>query len=106
MSWMKWFDPGFYEIRRLRKEVVEGPYVEVNVLGYSVCVVHRGDNLLYAEIERAILVAVDLRCNNVLAKSINYLDNGRPVLVTEKKLIIERILKYMLAFQKIVMEVV
>ena len=36
----------------------------------------------------------------------DYWDNGRPVLVTEKKLIIERILKYMLAFQKIVMEVV
>lgn len=106
MSWMKWFDPGFYEIRRLRKEVVEGPYVEVNALGYSVCVVHRGDNLLYTERERALLVAVDLRSNKVLAKSINYWDDGCPVSVTEKKLIIERILKYMLTFQKIVAEVV
>ena len=106
MSWKKWIDPGFYELRRLKNEVVAGPYVEVNPSGYSIGVVRRGDALLYTEGGRALLVAVDLRNDKIFSASITCWDDDALVSGSEKKTILDRISSYMLNYQKVVATIV
>jgi hypothetical protein len=106
MFWKKWLDPGYYELRRLKTEVAAGPFVEENPLGYTIRVVRRGEALLYIEGERALLIAVDLSLDKVFSDSISCWDNGSLLSSTDKNVVIDRVVSYMLNFQKVTAVVV
>jgi hypothetical protein len=62
---------------------------------YRIKTVSRGEQVLYQENERAVLVDIDSAQNALATKSIRRWDDGTPVSDEERAIIVQRLVRYL-----------
>lgn len=83
-----------------------GPYVEENVLGYSIAIIYRGEQLLYTDSNGALIVEISVPGKWVDAASIRKWNEIQRVSAVQRKMILNRIEEYFKNTQKLSIDVI
>jgi gamma-glutamyl-gamma-aminobutyrate hydrolase PuuD len=83
-----------------------GPYVEKNVIGYTIAIICRGEQLLYTDMNGSLIVEISIPGKWIDAASIRKWDETRRVSEEQRSMVVDRIKEYFSKSQRIGVDVI
>ena len=83
-----------------------GPYVEKNVIGYTIAIICRGEQLLYADMNGSLIVEISIPGKWIDADSIRKWDETRNVSDVQRSMVVDRIKEYFTKIHEVGVDVI